>query len=175
MPSKDKMTVDERRKYLKLVVPRYAKASRRERSGLLTEMASVTGLHRKSLLRLLHRPSLERAPKRPRLRRRRYGAAVADVVRVVWESLDYVCAERLTPALLVAAQQLAQWEELVLTQALEAQLATISPPEAGAAVAATVRAGHPEVAAAHAAAAQPGAARRAHGTAVLGHHRTGQL
>jgi len=24
---------------------------------------------------------------------------VADVVRVVWESLDYVCAERLTPVL----------------------------------------------------------------------------
>ena len=175
MPIDDKMTVNERRKYLKLMTLRYAGANRGKRGVLLTEMAMVTGLHRKSLVRLLRAPSLERAPKRPRFRRRRYGPEVADVVRVVWESLDYVCAERLTPALLVAAQQLAQWEELVLTQALEAQLATISPPEAGAAVAATVRAGHPEVAAAHAAAAQPGAARRAHGTAVLGHHRTGQL
>ena len=120
------MTVDERRKYLRVVVPRYARAGRSERSALLTEMAAVTGLHRKSLLRLVHGPSLERAPKRPRLRRRRYGAAVSDVVRVVWESLDYVCAERLTPALLPTAHQLARWEELVLTDEVAAYLATIS-------------------------------------------------
>ena len=46
MPSDEKMSVDERRKYLKLVAPRYAKARRAERSALLTEMAAVTGLHR---------------------------------------------------------------------------------------------------------------------------------
>jgi hypothetical protein len=126
MPNEDRMTVDERRKYLKLVAPRYAKAGRGERSGLLTEMAAVTELHRKSLLRLLHGPTLDRALRRPRVRRRRYGAAVADVVRVVWESLDYVCAERLTPALLPTAQQLAQWQEVALTPDLATQLATIS-------------------------------------------------
>ena len=126
MPSEDKMTVEERRKYLRLLAPRYARAARNQRGALLTEMAAVTGLHRKSLLRLLHGPSLDRAPKRTRLRRRRYGAAVAEVVRVVWESLDYVCAERLTPALLPTAQQLAQWEELVLTDEVAAHLASIS-------------------------------------------------
>jgi hypothetical protein len=126
MPSDEKMSVDERRKYLKLVVPRYVKARRAERSKLLTEMREVTGLHRKSLLRLMHMPSLERAPRRRRFRRRRYGAAVAEVVQVVWESLDYVCAERLTPALLPTARQLAQWEELVLTLEVEGALRTIS-------------------------------------------------
>ena len=126
MPIDDRMTVNERRKYLKLMTLRYAGANRVGRGALLTEMAAVTGLHRKSLVRLLHAPSLERAPKRPRFRRRRYGPEVADVVRVVWESLDYVCAERLTPALRMTAQQLAQWEELVLTETLEMRLATIS-------------------------------------------------
>ena len=126
MPLDEKMNVNERRKYLKLVEPRYAKAGRAERSALLTEMAAVTGLHRKSLLRLMHGPTMERAPKRLRLRRRVYGAAVADAVRLVWESLDYVCAERLTPALLPTAQQLARWEELALTAVTEARLATIS-------------------------------------------------
>ena len=126
MPIDDRMTVNERRKYLKLMQPRYGSANRGERGTLLTEMAAVTGLHRKSLTRLLRGPSLERAPKRPRFRRRRYGFDVADLVRVVWESLDYVCAERLTPVLLVTAQQLAQWEELMLTPTLEAQLAAIS-------------------------------------------------
>ncbi len=101
-------------------------AGRAEQGGLLTEMEAVTGMHRKSLLRLLHAPSLERAPKRLSVRRRRYGPEVAGVVWMAWERLDYVCAERLTPALLVTAQQLAQGEELMLTPALEAQLATIS-------------------------------------------------
>ena len=126
MPIDDRMTVNERRKYLTLMRPRYVQANRVGRGGLLTEMAAVTGLHRKSLVRLLGAPSLERAPRRPRFRRRTYGVEVADVVRVVWESLDYVCAERLTPALGVTAQQLAQWEELVLTPQMEGQLASIS-------------------------------------------------
>ena len=126
MPIDDRMTVNERRKYLKRMAVRYGPAGRGERGGLLTEMEAVTGLHRKSLVRLLHTPSLERAPKRLRYRRRIYGPEVADVVRLVWESLDYVCAERLTPALLPTAQQLAQWEELVLTEAVAARLETIS-------------------------------------------------
>ncbi len=126
MPDDDKMSIDERRKYLRLVARRYAKAERAVRSHLLTEMEEVTGLHRKSLLRLMHLPSLERAPKKPRPRRKLYGDGVADVVRVVWESLDYVCAERLTPVLLSTAQQLARWEELVLTDELELKLDSIS-------------------------------------------------
>lgn len=126
MPSDDRMSIDERRKYLKLMAPRYGRAGRVERSGLLTEMAAVTGLHRKSLLRLMHGPTLERAPGRPRFRQRRYGEKVADVVRVVWESLDYVCAERLTPELLSTARHLARWEEVVLTPEMEVALGSIS-------------------------------------------------
>ena len=126
MPNDEKMSIDERRKYLKLISTRYTKSGRRERSELLTEMGAVIGLHRKSLIRLMNMPSLERAPKKPRLRRRRYGAAVADAVRVVWESLDYMCAERLTPVLPDTARQLARWEELALTWEIEKALGTIS-------------------------------------------------
>jgi len=126
MPNDEKMSIDERRKYLKLVASRYSKSKRAERSRLLTEMGVVTGLHRKSLIRLMGMPSLERAPKRSVLRRKRYGSAVADVVRVVWESLDYVCAERLTPVLHNTARQLAKWEELVLTTEIEMALCSIS-------------------------------------------------
>ncbi len=34
MPSDERMSVDERREYLKLVAPRYARADEKERSGL---------------------------------------------------------------------------------------------------------------------------------------------
>jgi len=122
----EKMSIDERRKYLKLISLRYSNARRRERGELLTEMAAITGLHRKSLIRLMGLSSLERAPRKIRHRGRQYGAAVADVVRVVWESLDYVCAERLTPALLDTARLLAKWKELPLTVEVEEKLSSIS-------------------------------------------------
>lgn len=126
MPSNERMSVNERRKYLKLVVPRYAKLRRKERGQLLTEMGEVTGLHRKSLIRLMGLPSLERALNRKRLKVRRYDTAVGDVVRIVWESLDYVCAERLTPVLVDTARQLAEWEELTLASEVENKLSSIS-------------------------------------------------
>src|SRR3989304_8704501 len=95
MPIDDRMTVSERRKYLKLMTLRYAGANRGKRGVLLTEMAMVTGLHRKSLVRLLRAPSLERAPKRPRFRRRRYGPEGADVGGGGGGGWDSVGADRL--------------------------------------------------------------------------------
>lgn len=122
----DRMNINERRKYLKLMAPRYVQAGRTERSRLLTEMVAVTGLHQKSVIRLLRGPTLERAERKPRMRRRRYDAAVADVVRVVWESLDYLCAERLTPVLLATARHLERWEEVTLTLQVVTALQSIS-------------------------------------------------
>jgi hypothetical protein len=119
------LTIDERRKYLKRMQPRYQGADRAGRGALLTEMEAVTGLHRKSLTRLLHAPTLARQPRR-RERGRTYGVAVRGVVATVWESLDYICAERLTPALLPTARHLAQLGECVLTEEVAGQLATIS-------------------------------------------------
>jgi len=52
---------------------------------------------------------------------------VERVVLRVWESLDSICAERLTPSLLRTAKHLASFGSLVLTAEGESQLATISP------------------------------------------------
>ncbi len=125
MVADDEMTIDERRKYLKKMQGRYQAADRAGRSAVLTEMEAVTGLHRKSLTRLLRAPSLERRPRR-RQRGRTYGVEVRTVVATVWESLDYICAERLTPALLPTARHLAAFGECRLTPAVEGRLGTIS-------------------------------------------------
>lgn len=125
MPTEDEMTVTERRKYLKKMKPLYIKAERSEQSRMLTEMEQVTGLHRKSLIRLLHACTLERK-KREQGRGRTYGVAVEQAILVVWESLDYICAERLTPALLSTAQHLARFGGLHLSQEVKEQLAQIS-------------------------------------------------
>lgn len=49
MPTQDKMTTDERFKYLRIQHPRYQKASHKERSRLLDKMERVTGLNRKTI------------------------------------------------------------------------------------------------------------------------------
>jgi hypothetical protein len=104
---------------------KYLAATRAERSRLLDDLAELTGLHRKSVVRLLKGPSLERR-RRQRQRGRVYGAAVDDALRVIWESLDYVCAERLTPALVATAEQLVRHGELAVTEEVLGQLGRIS-------------------------------------------------
>lgn len=125
MPADDEMTIDERRKYLKRMEPRYRAGTKEQRGELLGEMEQVTGLHRKSLIRLLGRASLEPAS-RQQQRGIVYGAAVDDVIRVVWESLDYIGAERLTPALLPMAEHLVQLDELHLSPEVAAHRGRIS-------------------------------------------------
>ncbi len=125
MPIEDEMSVNERRTYLKRMKGRYVAAKRAERGRLLSEMEQVTGLHRKSLTRLMHASSLERK-KRTTPRPRSYGLEVERIIVRVWESRDYICAERLTPGLLQMAQHLARFDPLGLTAQVEGQLATIS-------------------------------------------------
>ena len=126
MPIRDEMTIDERRKYVNLMCERYRKAKREERSQLLSEMEQVSKLHRKHLIRLLNGESLQRK-KRSTPRSRTYGPEVERVVLRVWESLDYLCAERLTPSLGRMAKHLASFGSLVLTTEVEGQKAPISP------------------------------------------------
>jgi hypothetical protein len=125
MTTEDAMTITERRKYLTKMQSRYRGAAHQERSWLLTEMEAITGLHRKSLIRLMAQSSLRRVP-RSRQRGGVYGAEVRHVVRVVWESLDCLCAERLTPQLLATAQHLAHFGELTLTSEVATLLAQMS-------------------------------------------------
>ena len=107
MPTRDEMTIDERRKYMKLMAPRYKTAKRTERSQLLSEMEQVSKLHRKQVIRLLNGQSLDRK-KRSTLRSRSYGLEVERVV-------------------LRMARHVARFGVLVLTAEIESQLATISP------------------------------------------------
>ena len=124
MPTEDKMTIDERRKYLRRMQLRYRKADRGSRSRLLDEMIQVTELHRKSLIRLM-RGNLTRQ-RRQQQRGRTYGTEVDDALRVIAESADHLCAERLTPNLVWLAEHLARHHELEASPSLLEQLGRIS-------------------------------------------------
>jgi len=126
MPDSEEMTIAERRKYLGKMQRRYLAASSAGRGVLLTEMEEVTGLHRKSLVRLMRPGGLVRHRQRKR-RGAAYGVEVDDALRKVWTSLDCICAERLKPALVATARLLVVHGELrALSPELEAQLARIS-------------------------------------------------
>jgi hypothetical protein len=125
VPDTERMTVNERRKCLNRMKGRYLAGTREERGRLLDELVVLTGLHRKSVVRLLKGPSLERQGRRQQ-RGREYGAGVDDALRVIWESLDYVCAERLTPALVATAEQLVRHSEVTVTVEVLEQLGRIS-------------------------------------------------
>jgi hypothetical protein len=124
------MTIAERYTYLRRMAETYHQASRAERSQLLDHMVVATGLHRRSLIRLLQPGGLVRTP-RTRHRGKVYDLASEAVIRVVWESLDYVCAARLAPALLPTARHLASFGEVTLTEELEEQLGRISRATVG--------------------------------------------
>ena len=124
MSTEEKMSVDERRKYLRQMKKRYTKAGRKEKGQLLDEMEAVTELDRKTLIRLM-KGSLKRKARRKQ-RGRTYGAEVEDAMRVIYPSFDYICAERLTPNLVWMAEHLARHGELELSDVLLEKLGQIS-------------------------------------------------
>jgi hypothetical protein len=124
MSDEEKMTIDERRKYLRRMQKRYRKAGRREKGRLLDEMEQVTELHRQYLIELL-KGDLKREPRRKQ-RGRTYGPEMDDVLRVIYESFDGICAERLAPNLVWMAQHLARHGELEISDAILQKLGCIS-------------------------------------------------
>ena len=124
MTSEEQMTIDERRKYLRIMQPRYQAAGRKEKGQLLDEMAQVPGLHRKSLVRLLG-SNLQRQARR-RERGCIYDAEVEAALAVIVETLDYICAERVHGSLLATVADLERHQELHVTPTVREKLAQMS-------------------------------------------------
>lgn len=128
MPNK-KMSINDRYAYLSVQYDRYIVASRAEQTALLTEMCEVTGMHRKSITRLM-RSKPQRKP-RHTSRKKTYGGPVQDVVRAVDDALDHPCRERLTPGLPEMADHLAAHDRLTFSAETRQLLETISVSTVG--------------------------------------------
>lgn len=125
MPARKRMSANSRREYLELMQGRYRAVRRKERSALLDEMEEVTGLNRKTLIRLMKKDGLKRKP-RKRERSPACGLDVQRALGIIAESFDYICAERLGGNLVWMAQHLAGHGELRLTEQLKERLGRIS-------------------------------------------------
>jgi hypothetical protein len=119
------MDIDERYKYLRMMRARYQEARRKERTHLLDEMEEMTGLGRKHLILRMNSPGPYRRGRR-RERSRKYGVEVEKAVSLIADTLDWICAERLKPALPKMATHLAKFGEMETTPSLLSQLGEIS-------------------------------------------------
>jgi hypothetical protein len=75
--------------------PRYAHASRREKSQLLDEFCAITGYTRKHALVLLSDPSAEDRRAHGGGRPLSYGLAEVALLRMCWSATDGICSKRL--------------------------------------------------------------------------------
>jgi len=112
MSEKDEMTINERRKYLHKMWKLYRGATKKEKSKMLDDMEHVTGMNRKSIIRILN-GRLSRK-KRTNERGPTYGGDVIAAARIISRVLDHPCAERLQPNLVFMAKHLSNHHQLVV-------------------------------------------------------------
>jgi hypothetical protein len=124
MPTQERMTIEERFKYLRLARTHYEKANRKERSQLLDEMERITGLDRKTIIRRMNGILVRKT--RTQQRGRVYGADIEAALKVIAESEDYITAERLAPNLRWLAEHLVRHGELHCSASVLEQLDHIS-------------------------------------------------
>jgi hypothetical protein len=122
---KEKMNIDERFKYLRIMRNRYMTADRKLKTELLNEMEAVTGLQRKYLIGQMNNPDLYRHA-RQRERGRVYDRDVVQAIATIAHALDWICAERLQPTLRETALILAGFGELTVSAEVLDKLDRIS-------------------------------------------------
>ena len=110
--------------YLAQLRDRYVRASRLEKGRMLTEAVTVTGYHRKAIIRAWRRQAARRARGPRRGRPTRYSTAVVRALWAVWAAAGYPWSLRLK-ALLPMWLPWAR-RRLALSPVVEAQLCTIS-------------------------------------------------
>ena len=93
------MTAPARRELVEALRQRYAAATREEKVRMISEFTSVSGLHRKSAIRVLNAQAEPAAPLPRRGRPRLYQQAVQQALVTLWEASDRICGKRLKPLL----------------------------------------------------------------------------
>lgn len=125
------MSYSSRQEYLDVQKDRYAKASsRQEKSRIIDEAVSTLDYHRKHVIREFNRSVPKKAKKKRRNKPLIYQEAIP-TIQLIWEALDYPCAERLHPVLISTARSLERHKELKLTPDILNQLQEISRPTLG--------------------------------------------
>jgi len=114
-----------REQYLETLREEYRRATKKEKTRLLSEARKRTRLNRKVLIRKLSHPA---KAVRPRSKRgASYGAEVVTALVHCWELFDFACGQRLAAALRTEVPRLRATGGLKCSDATADQLLQISP------------------------------------------------
>lgn len=120
------MSMRSRREYLGTMCQRYKEASARvDKSLIIDELVRNLGYNRKYAVHVLNNPIVTLKEPAKRNRPIEYREALP-AIQLVWEALDFPCAERLHPVLLPTAELLSAHGDLSLTPEVRRQLSQIS-------------------------------------------------
>jgi len=122
----EKVTRKSVREYLEAIRGRYVKATREEKGTILDEFVKTTGIHRKSVIRLLSRSPARTSARKRRGRKRTYGAPVVEALRSLWEASDRLCSKRLRPFIPELVEIMRRCNQLKLNPQMEADLCRMS-------------------------------------------------
>lgn len=121
-----KMSLKSKREYLIVKQDEYLRTKIRvKKSAIVDEVVRVTGYHRKHAIQVLNNPISLTTKKTKRTRQRLYPEALP-AIRIIWESLDYPCPERLHPVLCETADLLFKHGHIQLTPVIRKQLSDMS-------------------------------------------------
>src|SRR3989338_5944459 len=117
-----------KRELLMALKPRYIKASKEAKGGILDEFCENTGYNRDYAVRILQagydHNRVERVGRKSRADK--YDHAVMAVIVKIWELLEFPCGVRLKPNLVSTAEAMIRFNELVANPDMMAALAAIS-------------------------------------------------
>ncbi|HVA10779.1 MAG TPA: integrase [Candidatus Dormibacteraeota bacterium] len=121
------MSSISRKEYLKEVKRLYKKAkTKKDKSELITNAVEITGLHRKSLIRLMHKKSPGVKLPETRGRKAFYGSDFHEALVVCWHAMNDICAERLQPFLPDLVVKLQACGELKINKVTRQLLCSVS-------------------------------------------------
>jgi len=120
-----RMDMRTREEYLRALLERYLRTSKKGKGEILDEYCRNTGMARKSVIRKLAR--LFRGDSRPRKKREpTYGRAVRVALERLWEIFDRPCGQRLKPLIEAELGRLRALSELKVDEKTAAQLERVS-------------------------------------------------
>ena len=120
-----KMDMHSRNQYLKVVLTKYLKASKKEKGVLLDEYCGNTGQNRKYVIRKIHQLAFSE-PRSRKQRTRTYGYEVRDVLAALWRIFDHPCGQRLRPLLEAEVDRLRAMGALEISDRVAEQLKSIA-------------------------------------------------
>jgi len=122
---KENMDMRSRNQYLGALIPRYLKADRKGKTGLLDDYCLNTGQNRKYVIRKIRQMAFGE-PKPRKKRAVCYGHEVQEALWRLWKIFDGPCGQRLQPLLETEVERLRDLGELKVSDKTYRKLLSIS-------------------------------------------------